>query len=247
MNNVPNLLKLVVLLGLAQSMALGCSCRPVPECWNKSNVGLMFVGKPTAVRPTGGALAVEFAVTEAFGKLSGNRTLTVYTNSQSTACRYPFELGIEYLVSATSFESKLWTSSCSLTRPAKVASALIRQMRAVHAGRPTAQIFGFIGIEPYPGVSPSSRREAKPTPSVVVTAVGRTGQSRTVTAADGSFEFTNLPKAVYHLRVQLPNDLFIWWASTRLKREYHLSESSICEADFALYPRDDPFAATQPR
>jgi hypothetical protein len=43
---------------------------------------------------------------------------------------------------------------------------------------------------------------------------------RATTAANGSFEFSRLPEATYRLRVQLPKDLFIWWASDKLKREY---------------------------
>ena len=117
----------------------------------------------------------------------------------------------------------------------------------MHAGQPSAQIFGFIGTEPYPGVSPLSRLEAKPVVSIAVTAVGTTGEFPTSTAQDGSFEFTGLPDSTYHLRVQLSKDLFIWWASTMLNREYAVSPGKMCEADFPLYPKDDPLAANQPR
>src|SRR5688572_24244854 len=115
------LLALLFMLGIGQSMAIACSCMAGSGCWDMSSPDLAFVGKPTAVRRAGGgAVAVEFAVTEAFGKITGNRTLTVYTKSQSTACGYPFAPGVEYFVSVNSVESKLWTSSCGSTRPAKV-------------------------------------------------------------------------------------------------------------------------------
>ncbi len=77
--------------------------------------------------------------------------------------------------------------------------------------------------------------------------MGRTGDFRTVTAADGSFEFTGLPDSIYHLRVQLPKDRFIWWASDHLNRVYPVSKGKICEADFPLYPKDDLYAAKQSR
>ncbi|HXM42659.1 MAG TPA: hypothetical protein VN924_15510 [Bryobacteraceae bacterium] len=80
-----------------------------------------------------------------------------------------------------------------------------------------------------------------------MTAVGGTGEFRTSTAGDGSFEFTGLPDATYHLRVQLPEDLFVWWASTMLNRECAVSPDKMCEADLPLYPKDDPLAANQPR
>lgn len=238
----------LLLLGIGPSMGLACSCAPGSGCWSVSTEGLEFVGKATKVHAAGGgAVSVDFAVSEAFGKLSGKTALTVYTNAQSTACGYPFRLGVEYFVSANSIESKLWANSCGPTRPAIVAAAMIRQARAIHTGQPPARLFGFIGTEPYPGVSPLSRLEAKPAASIAVTAVGRTGEFRTATVADGSFEFTGLPESTYHLRVQLPKDLFIWWASANLHREYAVSPGKMCEADFPLYPKDDPFAANQPR
>src|ERR1039457_2596255 len=162
--------------------------------------------------------------------MAGKAALTVYTNAQPTACGYPFRLGVEYFVSANFVESKLWTSSCGQTRPAIAAVALIRQARAIHAGHP-----------------PLSRLEASPAASIIVTAVGTTGEFRATTAANGLFEFARLPEATYHLRVQLPKDLFIWWASDRLKREYPVATGKMCEADFPLYPKGDPFAANQPR
>jgi hypothetical protein len=244
-------MKLVVfffLLCIAPSMGLACSCMFGSGCWSVSIEGFEFVGKAREVHAAGeGAVSVDFAVSEAFGKLSGKTTLTVYTKAQSTACGYPFRLGIEYFVSANSVESNLWTSACSGTRPAIAAAALIRQARAIRAGKPPARLFGFIGVEPYPGVSPLSRLEAKPAASIVVTALGRTGEFRTSTAADGSFEFTRLPESAYHLHLQLPKDLFIWWSSDKLNREYHVSPGKMCEADFPLFPKDDPFAVNQPR
>ncbi len=107
---------------------------------------------------------------------------------------------------------------------------------AIGAGQTPAQLFGYIGVEPYPGVSPLSRLEAKPSAS-------NCGDG----AADGSFEFTGLPESTYHLRVQLPDDLFIWWASTHLNREYPVRTGKMCEADFPLYRKGDPYAANQPR
>lgn len=113
----------------------------------------------------------------------------------------------------------------------------------------TAQLFGFVGVEPYPGVSPLGRLQAKSTASVIVTAVGPAGdvQATTKTAADGSFAFTSLGPSTYRLRLQLPKDLFIWWATNSLKSEYVVRAGGVCEADFPSYPKDDPFAVNQPR
>ena len=224
------------LLGIGSSIGLACSCAPGSACWSVSTEGFEFVGKATKVHGMGNATSVDFAVSEAFGKMAGKAALTVYTNAQSTACGYPFRLGVEYFVSANVVESKLWTSSCGQTRPAIAAVALIRQARAIHAGQPPAQLFGFIGTEPYPGVSPLSRLEASPAASIIVTAVGTTGEFRATTAANGLFEFARLPEATYHLRVQLPKDLFIWWASDRLKREYPVATGQDVRGGLSAVP-----------
>jgi hypothetical protein len=237
------------LLACGPSVGWACSCVET-SCWSIPGEYLAFVGTATKARAIDAqVVAVDFTVSEAWGELSGKSTLTVYTNAQSPACGYPFRTGVAYFVSANSRDAQLWTSKCSLTRPAIVASALIRQARAVHAGQPPAQLFGYVGVEPYPGVSPLSRLEAKPTASVTVTAVGPAGdfQATTKTAADGSFAFASLGPSTYRLRLQLPKDLFIWWAANSLNREYVVSASKVCEADFPLYPKDDPFAANQPR
>jgi hypothetical protein len=235
------------LLGIGPSIGMACSCAPSSGCWSVSSEELAFVGTVTEVHAAGPAVSIGFAVSEGFGTLSGKKTLTVYTPGQDTACGYAFRRGVEYFVSANPVALTLWTSKCSRTRPAMAAAALIRQFRAIRAGQPAAQIFGFIGTEPYPGVSPLSRLEAKPAASVGVTAVGQTGEFHAVTAADGSFEFTGLPESTYRLRVQLPKDLFIWWASNTLAREYPVRHGKVCEADFPLYLKGDPYAANQPR
>ena len=242
------LIAVFILLVALPSPGWACSCSPGLPCWSGSGESYDFVGKPTKGRQMDdGTLAIDFLVSEAFGKLAGQSAVTVYTHAQSTACGYPFHRGVEYFVSANFYGSKLRTSSCSQTQPAITAAALIRQTRAISAGKQPASLFGFIGVEPYPGVSPASRLEAKPTASAVVIAVGKAGEFRTETAADGSFEFPKLPESTYHLRVQLPTDLFIWWAANALKREYPVTAGKMCEADFRLYPKDDPFAANQPR
>jgi hypothetical protein len=237
-----------LLLGLAPSMGLACSCFFGSGCWSVANHDLEFVGTPTTVHSDrDGAVAIDFVVSEGFGTLTGKTALTVHNNEGFGSCGYVFRLGVKYFVSANSVGSNLWTSVCSGTRPAIAAAAHIRQARAIRDGKPPARLFGFISIEPYPGVSPLSQLEARPAWSVTVIAEGLTGEFRTLTAADGSFEFTQRPESTYHLRLQLPKDVFIWWAAETLKREYAVSPGKTCEADFPLYPKDDPFAVNQPR
>jgi hypothetical protein len=244
-------LKLVFLLGLWQSVGFACSCSQRSNCWTFANDGLEFLGRATRVRSISGvtsdpaALEVDFSVSETFGNLGSAEVITVRTNAQSTACGYPFKVGTEYLVFANARRSELWTSSCSGTQPAITATAWLHQLRAIKAGGPVPQIFGFVGTEPYPGVSPLSRLSAKPIGSISVTAVGKAGKFVISTEPDGSFEFTDLPASAYRLQLTLPADLFIWFEDTALRREFVVAPGTTCEADFPLFPKDDPFGTKQ--
>jgi hypothetical protein len=212
--------------------------------WKVSDDGLEFLGRATRVNatdPFSEYVTVEFLVLETFGKMGNVKMATVRTPAQSTACGYTFRVGVDYFVSASRWEGRLMTSKCRRTQPAVTATALLRQLRAIKSGKRVAQIYGFIGTEPYPGVSPLSRLSAKPVSSISVTAVGTGRKFVTSTRPDGSFEFTRLPASTYHLEVKLPPDLFIWFAPGVLKRKYDVRPGVTCEADIPLYPKNDPF------
>jgi hypothetical protein len=186
-------------------------------------------------------ISVDFSVAEVFGKKFNTEVITVRTPSGSTACGYPFKEGVEYLVFARGLETNLVTSKCSRTQPAVTATAVLRQLRAIKAGRPVAQIYGFIGTEPYPGVSPLSRLSAKAVGSIPIMAVGPRGEFATSSRPDGSFEFTGLPASTYSIQAKLPADLFIWFARGILERKFEVRPGMTCEADIPLYPKNDPF------
>src|ERR1035438_59990 len=58
----------LLLLVIGPSIGLACSCAPGSGCWSVSTEGPEFVGKATKVHATGGgAVSVDFAVSEAFG------------------------------------------------------------------------------------------------------------------------------------------------------------------------------------
>jgi hypothetical protein len=236
-------LKFAVLVIACQRVCSPCSC--VDErCWDLTNDDVKFLGRVTRVNGAGlfsEYISVDFSVAEVFGKKFNTEVITVRTPSGSTACGYPFKEGVEYLVFARGLETNLVTSKCSRTQPAVTATAVLRQLRAIKAGRPVAQIYGFIGTEPYPGVSPLSRLSAKAVGSIPIMAVGPRGEFATSSRPDGSFEFTGLPASTYSIQAKLPADLFIWFARGILERKFKVRPGMTCEADIPLYPKNDPF------
>jgi len=239
------LVKFAFLLAFWQSVCLACSCRS-SNCTAFGSADLEFLGTATRVYTTilpwfAQDVAIDFSVSETFGKLGKAKTITVRTPAQPTACGYPFQVGVEYFVSANAGEDGLSTNTCSRTQPAITAAALLRQLRAIKAGKPAAQLFGFVGTESYPGLSLQSRVSAKPIGSVSITAVGAAGEFTTATMPDGSFEFARLPASVYRLRVNLPANLFIWYANSVLGRQFDVRPGAACQSDIPLYRRGDPF------
>jgi hypothetical protein len=238
---MPKPLIFLVLLGLWPWQSFACSCFVASPCFPLEREGAEFLGKVIrigAAHPLAEDVTIEFSVSETFGTMAPVRTVTVQTPAQSTACAYPFQSGREYFVSATAHEGRLWTSKCSRTQPA--ATAFLRQLRARKAGQPTAQIFGYVGVEPYPGVSPLSRLSSRPVGALSLTAHGAAGRFVTATKPDGSFAFVGLPASRYSLQVQLPPDLLIWFAGSVLERQYEVRPGVACEVDIALYPKGDP-------
>lgn len=125
--------------------AEACSCAgPNPICSVYFGTPVIFRGtvvERTLVRPpvqtvknldgstsqimSPGTYKVRLAVSEIFRGGNGKHELTVYTAEQSSACGFPFEMGVEYVV--FTYENKagdqLWTSKCSKTHALKQAGS----------------------------------------------------------------------------------------------------------------------------
>lgn len=126
---------LIVLLAASTAAGHACSCTgPQPVCAIEMGTSAIFRGivvertlednvhyakKPdgsTVEWHGGGRYRVRFAVEETFSG-EPRQEMTVYTNSQGSACGFPFEDGGEYVVFTHQDKEKdaLWTSRCSRT------------------------------------------------------------------------------------------------------------------------------------
>jgi hypothetical protein len=95
-----------------------------------------------------GVYKVRLAVTESFRGVEGRQELTVHTNEQSSACGFPFEVGVEYVV--FTFKNKggdqLWTSKCSKTHALQDPShdSDLEWMRSLPGAPSGGMIFGHV-------------------------------------------------------------------------------------------------------
>jgi len=217
----PILVALVLLL-IAPGLAGACSCVFSSACgtWRQGDV--VFLGtvlskdlgdarNPNVTISSVVSSAVRFSVVESFrGVGNAGSEVVVHTTEGCCACGYPFTVGSTYLVYASGTPDKLSTSTCTLTRPAVVAGALLRELRAQRNGQPTSFLFGLVGLYPT-DARIEAREQVKPLSGVFVRAVGVSGARFTeTTGADGVFQFKVLPPDTYGLEPSLPAGLSTW-------------------------------------
>ncbi len=149
-----------------------------------------------------GTYKVRLAVSEGFGAAQGKQELTVYTNEQSSACGFPFRVGVEYVV--FTYENKqgdqLWTSHCSRTHvladPAHDSD--LEWMRGLPAAPPGATISGHVMLAqagPMPGAKVLLRSSAD-----------HGAANREITPDEkGAYEWKGLPAGEYKVKAALPS------------------------------------------
>ena len=147
---------------------------------------------------------IVFDVTE---RLRGNVGTQISIYEHRDSCDYSFTLGKSYLVFAYFYNGRLMTSQLTLTRPTSVASAILRQLRAMNHGQRPASLFGYLGDGDPP----------QPSAGVTIEAVSKHRTFRTRSEADGSFEFSDLPPGSYSIKAKL-SDGNVATTHARLKR-----------------------------
>jgi hypothetical protein len=150
-------------------------------------------------------------VTEVFnGHFASEKDTIVFTGTGGGDNGYPFVVGQSYLVYASSNQEQLTTSICEQRRPAVMAGALMRQLRATSNKSEPATLFGMIGTRPR-GAGYKDLIESKTLAGVRVRAVGSAGPEYSATSDEqGVYSFEWLPSDSYRLEVDLPKGLSTW-------------------------------------
>lgn len=207
---------LAFLLLLSAGAAHACSCvGPLAACsvyWNTPAIFRGTVLETTVTRPelppiknldgtesrlmAPGLVRVRFSVAEGFRGAEGKSEMTVYTQEQSSACGYPFQMGKEYVVyTHAEKDGTLATSHCSLTHPVKDAAtdADLVWMRGLAKAPLTSQLYGtVIGIR------------GQPLPPTTITLQGSNLQREITPDANGSYRLDDLPAGQYSMQLHAP-------------------------------------------
>lgn len=245
----------VVALLAFQSAASACSCfmdaSPCSQTWKSGQV--VFVGTVKAKTPIQRPFVVDkhtfmasgfvyrFLVSEGFrGGAAAGQEVEIETGQGGGDCGYPFAVGASYLVYAGQQEDRLQTGICTPTRPAAMAPAITRQLRALRDGRAADTLFGTIGVGPR-GVSYSDLVDTKPMADVPVRAVAADkAEYSTKTDQDGVYSFSMLPAGEYTVEIDLPKGFSTWQRNLNEVQKFKISENSGaggCSVD--LFARPD--------
>ena len=209
------MMKILILIvaSIASSLALprmaaACSCAaPGDPCTAIKAADVVFVGRAVDVQPASTdpanprAATARFAVAEVLhGTVPG---AVVLSNGNGASCLFAFAAGRDYLVYARSAGGVLEAGLCSRTAELAGRKHELDVLRERRRGAPVPRLAGRI-VEGRQRLDGHLGSEALPLAGTAVTAQQGTAVRRTVTDAEGSFVFLNLPAGVYKVSASLP-------------------------------------------
>lgn len=229
----------VMMLLSGCATACACSCAgPNPICSVYFGTPVIFRGtvvERTLIQPplqtvknldgsttqiiSPGTYKVRLLVSESFRGGNGNKELTVYTAEQSSACGFPFEMGVEYVV--FTYENKagdeLWTSKCSKTHALNQAGSdadvdWMHQLANAPAG---GKIFGSVML-------------AQSGPALGTKLRLRGPVNRDLTPNEkGAYEVKGLPSGEYKVAAMVPAGF-----ATSPERKVQVNDKGCAEVDW---------------
>lgn len=227
---------LVLGLALLASDANACSCggggAPCQEYWEASSVFVGTVSYSSRVTVDDGTdpkrqqRLVRLTIDQAFRGIDGSET-EVLTGLGDADCGYGFKLGGQYLVYADrSKDNRLYTGTCSRTRPLSEATedlAFIRELTKAASG---STIFGEVKR-----VSASEPTESlKPVEDLRIIIESPSKRVEVITNSKGKFRASGLPPDTYKVKVDLPEGLSIY----NPEREAKVSDRGCAQLEFRV-------------
>ena len=207
-------LTLSSLLLLAPQLLHACSCAGIVSsvCDRRWNLGeAIFLGKNIAMekmaKPESSpalSYAAHFTIEESFrGVGAPGSEVVVYTGGGGGDCGYPFVPGTSYLVHASLNSGRLYTGTCTETRPSVMAEGVLRELRALRDHTLVDDLFGTIAAPK--GVRFEDLTGAQPLAGVPVRAISSNGPSFYAMTDDrGVYAFPAMPAGTFRIEADLP-------------------------------------------
>lgn len=224
-------LGLVEVMLLAQA-AYACNCNGLTESPCRSDeVVFLGLAHPGADPASRGYLT--FSVTEVLRGTPPSLP-EIWTNIGCCSCPFDFKAGETYLVFASDYgDGRLAANTCGLTRHIRDAAAVLAQLRSLAARGSSASVFGT--LEKYMG-GPGVKKRLGHFAGLEIRAVSDKGAYRTVTAADGTYEFRDLPAGLYEFTPDLPDT----WVLAHTSPPGAYAEANSCwEIPLHAYPTNE--------
>ena len=184
---------------------------------------------------------VRFSVESAFKGVQG-RTVEVFTNSSEASCGYPFSPGQRYFVySKRDRDGKLREGLCGPTVRLGEANRDLAYARAVMAGEKGARIVGAVVKVERASVMEYQKKSAMPDVGVTLERWDQPWKtvSRTVTDAEGRYEFKGVGEGNYRVRAMLPKPGWEWTPDGKGKEhQVSISKETHCEIDSFIVTSD---------
>ena len=229
--------------------ATACTCAGLRDldgyhpCMAYRRADAVFTGQVESIRRDieSWQHVVRFSVDEAYRGVQG-RTVEVVTNPNTPSCGYPFKEGQRYFVYAQRAKNgKLTESLCGPTVRLGEATRDVSYARAAMAGEKGARIVGAVVKVERTSVKEYPKKSAMPHVRVTLERWNQPWEtiSRTVTDAEGRYEFKGVGVGEYRVRAMLPKPGWEWTPDGKSKEHrVSISEETNCESDSFIVTSD---------
>ena len=150
-----------------------------------------------------GVSRYRFRIDEAISGIDKSE-VDVYSGRGGGDCSYHFRAGQQYIVFPSINGTKLWAHTCSDTKEAAFASALLPQLRAMRDAKRVASLYGVVYEIQRPSDGGASGTDYRFLANVRVLVRSKGRQFDAITDATGAYAFYGLPAGTYSFSAVLP-------------------------------------------
>lgn len=204
-------------VGIKEVAACSCKGRPqgvkgVQTCGYYWGIENIFIGLAEKVEIDNkiGSMKVTFSVEKSI-RGTNEKTVEIFTSSDTGTCGYPFKQGERYFVyGRKNTDGKFHESLCGPTTLLKDAEDDLEYVKDIEAGKPGTRIFGSVYDDKQTTLK--DKRTFEPLPEIEITIKSKQNEYKTLTDEKGNYLFRDVPKDQYQVFAKLPKgyrELFV--------------------------------------